>query len=225
MGSNRSARDGLYRILRQQRPAVVVAVDQAGKQVNIALREGKGRWDSVVDAAFAMLGTLDRLELRNDKGEVWRTWTPPPDADDDEPEETSRPLERAPATAASAREDEAFRMGIRLSEHVQRACDTAVERHLSATSTILDSLIQVVKAQNERIIQQDRANSGVLKALYESIVAKGEAEVAKLAAMNNQSSPADKLMETMLLGAFAGPEDEPAPVEVVTPAPNGKDPH
>lgn len=223
MGSNRSARDGLYRILRQQRPAVVVAISQDGKSVPIALREGKGRWDSVVDAAFAMLGTLDRLELRNDKGEVWRTWTPPEDDEPEAPEE--RPLERAPSTASSVREDEAFRTALRLSEHVQRACDAAIERHLSATSTILDSLIQVVKAQNERIIQQDRASSGVLKGLYESIVAKGEAEVAKLAAQNNQSSPADRLMETVLLGAFAGGgDDEPAP-PVVEAAPNGKDPH
>lgn len=210
MGSSvRGARDGLYRILRQQRPSQVVAIDNAGKATTIALREGKGRWDGVVDAAFAMLGQLDRLELRNEKGEVWRTWTPPEVADDDD-DEREEPRSTAPATAPSTREDEIFRMGVRYSEHVQRACNEAIERHLAGTQAIVDALIQVVKAQNERILQQDRGATNVLKALYEATTAKAEAQVALTVANNGpQQSPADRLMERVLLGAFAGGDDEP----------------
>lgn len=212
MGSSRTARDALYRILRQQRPAVVVAIDHAGKATNIALRDGKGRWDGVVDAAFAMLEHLDRLEMRNEKGEVWRTWSPP-EQPEDEPERERE------ATAPSIREDESMRFAFRISEHVQRACDQAVERHLQATSTIMDSLIQVVRIQNERLIQQEKATSSVLKALHDATVARAEAQVAVLSAANGgqPESTADKLMTQLLLGAFA-PEEPAAEGEAAAAA-------
>lgn len=214
MGSNRGARDALYRILRQQRPAQVVAIDNAGRPVSIALRDGKGRWDGVVDAAFAMLGNLDRLELRNEKGEVWRTWEPPASAGKDDDDESGASV--APQTPASVREDESFRMGLRLSEHVQRACDTAVERHLQATQTLVDSLIAIVKAQNERIVQQEKQASHWLKFAQESVTARAEAHAAVVQAQAQTESPADKLMTTLLLGAFAG-DEEPAKDAAETP--------
>lgn len=222
--AKRDALDALQRVLRNVRPARIVALDEEGERRDVAVGAGKGKWDRVLDNVASMMDDLERIELLDVDGALLRTWKPPVTRRASSRVMTDPVPVEPPAVAVAETPEEAFMrraeaFAFRMLDAVQSASDLAVKRHMAGTDAVTNRLLatlEMTAAQNRELMKQQ---SETMRTLYQATVARAEAE-----SRQPDESPADALIGQLAAGLLGtgAPEQSSAREEGdEPPASNG----
>lgn len=186
-------RDKLYRLLRSQRPAKLVAVTLEGDEQELALKRGKGRWDGACDAIASMCHDLECVRLLNDGGALIRVWEPPGEREAPAPAARVAP---APRVDLAGEQVVPFSMVREVVGLIVEQSAAAVQRHTSALGETHAKLLETLQLQaeaNRTLMAQQQA---ALKMTFDATIARAEAHAALLTA--GQDSGVDAMNAEMM---------------------------
>lgn len=191
----------LTEFLRRQKPARVTCVLRDGSRRDVACGTGRAaRWGMTAATCAGMAEDLTAVELCDRDGALLDTWRPSTVSARDELEHG------APAAGPWSPE---MALAVQVARLTQTAVDHAVDRHLRGLQSVVDGLTRIVQMQQERLREQDRNTSGVLRLAYDSVKVRAEAEAALRRGGDDDAGPADALLAQVLAQALPGPKPGP----------------
>ena len=151
-------------LLRRTRPVQVVAVMLDGTERKLASPQGRGaRWTILAKLVATFAEDIDRVELRDKGGAVLGTWTP-------------MRHEAEPETAMPALVDERLTFAVSTQKLIQTAVDHAVDRHTKAMGPLIDGLVQLVRAQDQRLATLERGYITSMRFAHQQFMGRLQAE-------------------------------------------------
>ncbi len=155
------------------RPARVVSYTDDGKETELSMRAGRGRWKRVAVAAVSQLAAGREVRALDKHGALQRSWS----EDEFERIEPAAPVERdKPVTAddvMSAPIEQADLSRLRLFAELE---DRNLERMRTFLKTMTDGYQTMFARLLERNEQIEKTNHKLLTTVVEALVNRGEAE-------------------------------------------------
>lgn len=181
------------------RPRRIVAVKEKGREVEIAMTPGRGRWKGAARAIMSALESGSSVEARDAAGGLLLEWSPDLVDVDDAP----RRAEPAPVPSALKSEDE------RMLELLAMLEDRALERSMKLLKPLTDGYNTTLRTLTDRIESMAESNQKLAKDYFGALTRKAEAEAALLSAEVDaehaeQPRPIDQLA-AVLVDKFGGP--------------------
>lgn len=157
-------------LLRRTRPVQVVAVMLDGSERKLAAPQGRGaRWMVLAKLVASFVDDIERVELRDKGGAVLGTWTPM--RTEAEPEQALPPLV-----------DERLSFAVQTQKLIQTAVDHAVDRHTKAMGPLIEGLVQLVRAQDQRLATLERGYIQSMRFAHQQFMGRLQAEADATAA-------------------------------------------
>lgn len=151
-------------LLRRTRPVQVVAIMLDGSERKVAAPQGRGaRWMILAKLVASFVDDIERVELRDKSGAVLGTWTP-------------MRHEAEPDSALPPLVDERLQFAVATMKMVQTAVDHAVDRHTKAMGPLIDGLVQLVRAQDARLVHLERGYTSAMKLAGQQFMGRLQAE-------------------------------------------------
>jgi hypothetical protein len=185
------AADALADLLRRTRPVHVVAVTHEGKERPLAIAQGRAaRWSQLARLIVSMEADLDRVELRDRQNAIIETWRPMA---------AEREAELADVPITSAGTPPEMVLALHVQRAVQTAVDHAVDRHQKAQAQVMDTLLRVLHASEQRALTLERMYMGQLKVTHQAVqgTIQAQLDAADAAAAQAADDPMKMLTDGM----------------------------